>query len=39
MVRVKEEQTIGSFGIARATDYFDQFLMIQLLKGNKAENR
>ena len=37
-VRVKEEQ-IGSFEIARATHYFDHFLTIQLLKGNKVENR
>ena len=37
-VRVKEEY-IGSFGIARVADSFDQFLTIQLLKANNAENR
>ena len=37
-VRVKEE-CIGSFGIARVADSFDQFLTIQLLKANNAENR
>ena len=37
-LRVKEEY-IGSFGIARVADSFDQFLTIQLLKANNAENR